>query len=1231
MKVNTSNLLRDCLMLMLSFLANYSFSQNLTITATSQSDDLCEPNEVMLRGVISDTVGVATLNLELGDGSVISSNRPFIGDNDGNGISDFLVSGDGFEYSIYTVYPQAGIYSVNFNALKDDGTTITESTEIRINEIPDFDFSTTTTQFNTASFSVQFNVTLNQPGSYDYVWQFGDGNTSISPNPSHTYVEYGDYNVSLQLTSPEGCDSTVIKMGYISSSPSILSASFSSTELKGCDAHSITFTDNSYSSTSIVSRQWEIRNTVTNSIAATNTDLQFTEVFNSGIYDITLIVTDENSNADTIIESNYIQVGTPASSISFTLSPSGTNICNNTTITFTNNSVHPSSNVNYFWDYLGNGDMQPADASNNGSFTYSNLDPGTYEVTLYAINDGCTNISSQEVIIMPAAARSNFNVFTEETCENNQTINIVNISSNADMYAWDVTINGVTNSYSTEDIAPITGLNQGDDWQVTLTATNTMNSCTDIYTQQGSITNALSVDFSQIIITNIGNNEYPATYEIDGSNITTDPDISYLWNLGNGKTSELSTITTAYLNPGYYSPQLTIFSEEGCVYTNTYDNLIYVSGIKPNIQVCETGTCFKPNSIITIIDRSIGSSPISNRTWDIENNTYNVMRSIATIDDPTPYQKTIVINTIDYFNDIDITSLQDNPYTLTLSETNTEINSAIDSIRIRPTIPNPTYTINETYNICNNYVFDIDYVYNGGLPPIQEIWSFTDESGVDVLSEGTNNSDIEGFLVQKRDTSYVIDVNLTLRDLNLCDTTVTIYESFEIPAVDRPNAAFEDSITQEFNGCYAEVAFTDISTPTIEPINQWFWNFNDRSFSSEDKSIEQNPTHRYVLPGTYDVEFTAINALECPDAITKRVEIVDMNTIDLLQEDTIYLCKGSSTVLDPFALQRDYFQYTWFKLTDGSIRVESRDRSIEIEPTSSASYYLTAIYNPTGCILSDSVYVHLFESENLVDTEEYCEDVEIQTTLNATTNLLPGQSALYLWSPINQTGPIIEVRDTGIYVVEILISSSQGSICSYMDTAIINKVPKLIPTFIDSTVCFQDDINIECFVNSSKQLIPVQLKIDDSLSAIGTPISNDVLSDYAYTWFDGSSSTSTEITREGTYNLVIERGMCIVEYDIIVRELCDSLICFPSAFIPEGSIEENRNFYGIGRNIEEFELIIYDRLGELIFYTSNLNESWDGNFNNRPMPSGLYPYVYRYTKGRTKEKVEKHGSVALIR
>ncbi|MBU0763352.1 MAG: PKD domain-containing protein [Bacteroidetes bacterium] len=52
-------------------------------------------------------------------------------------------------------------------------------------------------------------------GGNSYLWDFGDGTTSSQVNPTHTWTQYGIYDVTLTSVSLMGCTTTVVKPGFI--------------------------------------------------------------------------------------------------------------------------------------------------------------------------------------------------------------------------------------------------------------------------------------------------------------------------------------------------------------------------------------------------------------------------------------------------------------------------------------------------------------------------------------------------------------------------------------------------------------------------------------------------------------------------------------------------------------------------------------------------------------------------------------------------------------------------------------------------------------------------------------------------------------------------------------------------------------------------------------------------------------------------------------------------------
>lgn len=66
----------------------------------------------------------------------------------------------------------------------------------------------------------------------------------------------------------------------------------------------------------------------------------------------------------------------------------------------------------------------------------------------------------------------------------------------------------------------------------------------------------------------------------------------------------------------------------------------------------------------------------------------------------------------------------------------------------------------------------------------------------------------------------------------------------------------------------SEITFRDMSEATYKPITSWNWNFDDGNTSEE-----QNPKHRFLLGGDYNVRLISKSEKGCTDTLTQQVKI----------------------------------------------------------------------------------------------------------------------------------------------------------------------------------------------------------------------------------------------------------------------------------------------------------------------------------------------------------------------
>lgn len=88
---------------------------------------------------------------------------------------------------------------------------------------------------------------------------------------------------------------------------------------------------------------------------------------------------------------------------------------------------------------------------------------------------------------------------------------------------------------------------------------------------------------------------------------------------------------------------------------------------------------------------------------------------------------------------------------------------------------------------------------------------------------------------------------------------------------------------------------------------------------------------------------------------------------------------------------------------------------------------------------------------------------------------------------------------------------------------------------------------------------------------------------------------------------------------------------YPTAFTPDGQgPAQNEVFRVFGQYFASFELRIFNRWGELLFVTTDIDQGWNGRYQGRDQPEGTYVFIARITDmvGRT---FTRSGSVVLLR
>jgi gliding motility-associated-like protein len=115
--------------------------------------------------------------------------------------------------------------------------------------------------------------------------------------------------------------------------------------------------------------------------------------------------------------------------------------------------------------------------------------------------------------------------------------------------------------------------------------------------------------------------------------------------------------------------------------------------------------------------------------------------------------------------------------------------------------------------------------------------------------------------------------------------------------------------------------------------------------------------------------------------------------------------------------------------------------------------------------------------------------------------------------------------------------------------------------------------------------------------------------------------------------LIVESELgCIdtVEYILMVNS--DIIFYAPNTFTPDGDeFNQTWEFYVDGIDVYNFELLIFNRWGEIMFETHDVHSSWDGTYHGKVVPAGTYNWIAKVKDIYTDVKKEYRGAINVMR
>jgi gliding motility-associated-like protein len=476
-------------------------------------------------------------------------------------------------------------------------------------------------------------------------------------------------------------------------------------------------------------------------------------------------------------------------------------------------------------------------------------------------------------------------------------------------------------------------------------------------------------------------------------------------------------------------------------------------------------------------------------------------------------------------------------YTITATDANGCTGTATTNVVVNP-LPSPTASSNSP--VCVNGMLNL----NAGGGNVY-LWG-----GPNNFSSSQQNPTISNVT-----TAATGSYSVLVTDVNGCINTATVSVTITpLPVITASGATVcvNDAIQLTANN---------------SGVNYQWSGPNGYSSNVQSPTIPNATTN---MAGVYTV--TVTDASTCSNTDTVRVAV---NPLPVITAASATICKSASATLSASGAS----SYTW---TPTSGLSSSTGSSVLANPSSTTSYTVTGS-DANGCksLASLTVTVNPLPAVNISPAvTSGCQPVCVTFTNTSS-------AGTYSWhfgdgsAPVTLAAPSHCYNTPGTYSAQLSVTDNNGCKDSVYSVVTVYPLPHADfygtpqpTTILDPDIHFHD-------ISSGSVITAWHWSYGDP----GNHTSN--LQNPSFTYGDAGSYTVQE-TVTSNYG-------CKDSITVIIKIDEDFTLYVPNAFSPNGD-GVNDVFYAKGEGVHNFQMWIFDRWGNQVFYSDNIYKGWDGSF-----------------------------------
>ena len=686
----------------------------------------------------------------------------------------------------------------------------------------------------------------------------------------------------------------------------------------------------------------------------------------------------------------------------------------------------------------------------------------------------------------------------------------------------------------------------------------------------------------------------------------------------------MQTFDYTYASSGTYTIAVRVITDTyGCSAIGTTDVTVYPLPVAQISADINEGCSILPVTFSTL---SVGSQPdvIDQYIWEADYGSGWLVDSVQNPADPS-----FSANLIRYFENNTNSDLTVDVRLRAITQQGCEQFSDIETIRVLPAPKAGFNSINYSPFNDNCSPVDVTFRVDGDTQaqsPTDYLWTVRDEIGALLNEQSTGITPQFNYTFVNTSTSiqdYTVTLTSSLGGACVGDSTLTIrvnpipVAGFEIDTVDLTCSQF---------------TLRAVASAVGMASYDWQVRANDVIVYSETEptGVLEYTINKAGTPITLEVQLITENFAGCqsePSAEELTVEEEREALASFTATPGQQSYPETTVTLNNLAYD-PAITYLW-DFGNGETSDTGNLTAYSYQEAGTYSIRLTA--SSGGCSDTQVKTITINPARPVIDFDYDPPAGCAPLVVNFTNLSQYAVSDTYLWdfgdgSTSTQVNPVHTYFEPGIYTVSLTAANSVGESATEIKSQIIEVYETPFAQF-----------NVR----------PNVVSIPDN------PIytNNGSIGATSYLWDFGDGSTSTEYEpehyyqEEGTYSITLIASNLdgcadTLTRDNIVKAEEMGRLLIPNAFTPStlgpsgGYIDAqagtNDIFLPIMTGVREFELLIFNRWGELLFRSGDQRVGWDGYYNGRLCQQDVYVYKLNlvFDNGRATTRV---GDVNLIR